>query len=64
MLKNSQPMKFIFETLTQRFLQNILRDILFVGKTEYWRFYTQKMHTHTGGCGKKEGHHGGKHGKN
>ena len=22
------------------------------------------MHTHTGGCGKKEGHHDGKQGKN
>ena len=124
-LKNSQLIFFIFKTLSQTFLQNILRDFQFFGKIEYWRYYTQKcthmqeavvkkkdtmtestenikkqsthifhfqnfvtdifakhferfsifwknwilailhpkMHTHAGGCGKKEGYHDGKHGK-
>ena len=41
MLKNSQPMKFIFETLTQRFLHNVLRYFQFVGKSEYCRYSSQ-----------------------
>ena len=41
-LKNSQLIFFIFKTLSQTFLQNILRDFQFFGKIEYWRYYTQK----------------------
>ena len=58
MLKNSQLMKFIFKTLTQRFLQNVLRDFHFL-----LAILHPKLHPQTGGCGKKEGHHDGKHGK-
>ena len=53
-----------FSKLSQRFLQNVLRDFLIVEKNWILAILHPKMHTHTGGCGKKEGHHHGKHGKN
>ena len=41
-MKYSQLIIFNFKTLSQIFLQNILRHFQFMGKTENWLCYTNK----------------------